>query len=711
MLTHFNAALSGIAGVQPLDHLASLAEVFLSVRGVALVDMGPPFSVLGRSAGARVLSEEALQAAGRAPLTSLPFDETATNLVKGKSLHTAAPFTHVVRLPLMADRAQTAILVFPILPGVEARRLQRVVEVSRRQLAENALLQRYRADLGRYIRMFDQLERTARIGIWEYDLEEHTIFWSDEIYRIHELTPGIRPSFDDALNFYPKAARKRLLEALSEAQETGTVCDITVPFRTATNRSLTVRVIASVQRSPADGRARMAGVFQDVTAQQEATERLWWTANHDTLTNLPNRALFADRFRKALQRRRRTGNNVVLVLVDVNKFKAVNDGLGHAAGDELLRLVARRLQDKVRVHDTVARTGGDEFSILFEDIDRHEDIDAVLKRLSDGLVVRLGWEQSTLDVHLSAGAAIAPQHGETEDELIRAADLALYRMKGEATGSLAIYRPAFGQEERERNQLLSDARIALEEGRIIPYYQPQVDIASGRIVSVEALARWDCGDKVLSAGEFGFALTDHELGAQIGRAVVDRAIAEIASLNAGRADKLALSINASAGELLRASFLERIGQLCHERATDLGPITVEITEDVILDDRGDSLFAQMHEAHANGVQFSLDDFGTGYASLIHISTLPISEVKVDRRFITDITKDKAKQKVIKGIIEVARSLNLRLIVEGVETVAQLEQIVALGGKLAQGHYYSRAVTFAQLTALVDGTPQNLAKAA
>ncbi|MEM8854546.1 MAG: EAL domain-containing protein [Pseudomonadota bacterium] len=237
-----------------------------------------------------------------------------------------------------------------------------------------------------------------------------------------------------------------------------------------------------------------------------------------------------------------------------------------------------------------------------------------------------------------------------------------------------------------------------------------MDIASGRIVSVEALARWVSDHKVLSAGEFGFALTDHELGAQIGRAVVDRAIAEIAALNAGRTDKLALSINASAGELLRASFLERIGQLCNERAADIGPITVEITEDVILDDR-DGLFAQMHAAHANGVQFSLDDFGTGYASLIHISTLPISEVKVDRRFITDITKDEAKQKVIKGIIEVARSLDLRLIVEGVENSAQLEQIVALGGKLAQGHYYSRAVSFAELTALVGGAPQPLAKAA
>ncbi|MEO1105939.1 MAG: bifunctional diguanylate cyclase/phosphodiesterase, partial [Pseudomonadota bacterium] len=357
--------------------------------------------------------------------------------------------------------------------------------------------------------------------------------------------------------------------------------------------------------------------------------------------------------------------------------------------DELLRRVAAQLRDSVRSHDTVARTGGDEFTILIEDLTDRRALDAVFKRIRNALTVRFAWDANTVDVALSAGAAVAPLHGVSERDLTAAADLALYHMKEEQGASLALYEPSFGEAAQERNRVIADARAALIEGKIVPHYQPQVDIASGRVVGVEALARWTREDTILCASEFADALHDHDIGPMIGQAVVERALMEIAALNHGRRDKIALSVNASAGELLRNEFLERVGRLAPDTA-ERGPITIELTEDVILDDpKGVLSEAMRRVGRDSAVSFSLDDFGTGYGSLVHITSLPISEVKVDRRFVAGLETDPQKGKIIKGILDVARSLKVRVVLEGVETREQAEMINALGGRYVQGFYYAR----------------------
>lgn len=699
MLKYFNAALAKLGRTQPFDHLASMAQIVLDAGAVALVDLTPVPTIIGCSTEAERIPEEVLSlAAGIQPIDPQALVGQHQPLL-GAPLPFDPPYRHVVNLKMVGGARQVLCMVFPILPGLSPERVVRFVAVGRRQVAENALTQRYRADLKRYITMFEHIERTAKIGLWEFDPEAQELSWSDELYRIHDRAVGSGITAREAMTYFPEPGRTRLRDTLLETQLTGSPCDVTLPFVSESGRKRTVRVIASLQRAP-NGTERITGVFQDVTAAQEADDRLWWTANHDALTGLPNRALFADRFKKALERRQRTGKTVCLVLVDVDHFKDVNDTLGHAAGDRLLCLVAERLKENVRTNDTVARTGGDEFSVLMEDISSSKALEKVLARLKSALDVRLVWGERTMMVTLSAGAAVAPEHGASEHDLTYAADLALYRMKEEPRSAMALYDPAFGRAQQERNQLLVAAREALETGRIVPYYQPQIDIASGRIVGVEALARWVNEDRVLTAGEFAFALRDHELGTKIGLAVVDRAIAEVAQLNKPRANKITLAINASAGELIRHSFLQRVGMLAQNRDSDAGPITVEINEEVVLDDPNGILSEQMRIANENGVRFSLDDFGTGYASLIHISTLPISELKVDRRFITGLESDVAKQKIIRGIIDVARSLDLRLIVEGVETVEQVRRIIELGGRFAQGFYYSSAVPLEELSAML-----------
>jgi diguanylate cyclase (GGDEF)-like protein len=708
MLRYFHAALSKLSRARPFDVLAETAELSLDAAAVAIVDPNPRPRLIGK--GNHALPPGLVDRACAVPSVDPGALRVSGPPLPGTPLPFPPPFARVVNLPMVCGLRPVQCLVFPVLPGVEPRRILRFVNVGRQHLAEVALTQRYRADLRRYITMFEHMERTAHIGVWELDVETEELFWSDEVFRIHERPIGRTPTLAEALDHYVEPGRTLLADAMRALHASGAPCDLTLDLVTCAGNRRVVRVIASLQRT-SDGSERIAGVFQDVTQQEEANERLWWNANHDALTGLPNRALFSDRFRQALERCRRTGARACLVLVDVDDFKEVNDTLGHAAGDELLCIVARTLRDNVRTSDTVARSGGDEFSILLEDVGDPAVLDGIFARIRAALDVRLVWKERTMRVTMSGGAALAPDHGGTERELTGAADLALYRMKESRDGQLALYDPVIASAAEARARLLAEARQALAEGRFVPWYQPQVDIASGAVVAVEALARWIADDGVREAKAFATALEDHEVGAMIGRAVVDRAIADIARLNAGRCRKVALSVNASEGELLRASFLERIGRLRGDDGGEAGPITVEINEDVILDDVGGRVEGFMREAAQRGVGFSLDDFGRSGASLLEVSTLPISEVKVDRSVVAGLVGDEERQRIIRGMIEAARTLGLRLIIEGVETAEELRCITALGGRIAQGFYYSRAVPIEALPALIDRAEQNIGDAA
>jgi diguanylate cyclase (GGDEF)-like protein len=711
MLKTFNAALSRLWEKRSLDSLADVAEAFLDAA-VMMIVMRPAPVVLGagrRARAAGLVSAEqatALTAMFASGDASRPNDPAAPMPAVPSGL--APPLGDLVGARFETGGRTGALLVFPS-TAVPAGPFAAVAEAAERAFAEVASADRDRAELVRLIQMFDTVERAARIGVWELDVGRETLFWSDEVFRIHAVTNGRAPAPADALAFYPEPGRSRLADAVKRTETTGTPTDLTLPFTTACGERRVVRVIA-IRHIPPEGGLRICGVFQDVTREEEATQRLWWTANHDALTGLPNRALFGDRFRTAMQRRAGTSRELAFLLVDVDRFKLVNDTLGHAAGDELLKLVAAHLRAAVRPGDTVARTGGDEFSILLDDVCHETNLPGLLRRITAALTIRLVWGEQTMIVTMSAGAAIAPVHATAERELVAAADVALYRAKDMSNGSLVTFEPSFGDEMQKRAHLLADVRQALSEGRIVPWYQPQIDVVSGRIVGVEALARWIADDRVRTAADFVSAMSDHEIGARIGAAVVDRAIAEIAALNVPRRSKIALAVNASAGELARARFLEQIGQEA-ARGSGGGPITVEITEDVILEDPDGLLAERLQAASAAGVRFSLDDVGSEDGSLLRVSTLPISEVKIDRRIVAGLRSDPDRQKVVRGIIDVARALDLRVIVEGVETEAEVDDIVALGGRYLQGFYYSRAVPLHELQRLLADEEARLDAAA
>lgn len=701
MLKHFDAAFTSASRVQSLDPLASLAEGFLDVHAVLIVQASPCFAILGASDGANALDEAMMQRARRAPHADLSglFADAVT--VHGTRIEGPPPFGSLLKLPVRSDAVEYATILFPHSGGVELGRLKRFDRAARRHIAEHRLLERYRADLKRFVGLFETIQRTARIGVWEEaGTDEDVLYWSDGVYRIFDL-PANEPPPSRHLDHFPEPGRTELAVSLARTRASGLPTDLTLAFVSAKKQRRMVRVIAHAQPQT-EGAATLHGTAQDVTALSEATEKLWWSANHDALTRLPNRALFSDRFRKALQRCERTKKLLAVMLVDVDDFKQVNDSLGHAAGDELLKRVSETLRTAVRTTDTVARTGGDEFCVLMEDIDTLHSLHSVLDRLSRSLEIRLVWRQSVMVVSLSAGVALAPQHGRSETELLAAADTALYRMKAQSGPALALYEAPEGAETAENERIVKNARAALIAGDIQPYYQPQVDLTSGRVVAVEALARWQVrSGPTLTAAEFADALDDPLVGPQISESVAQQAIAEMAAFNRERETKLALSVNANPDHILSGHFLDAVVSARNAAGPDNVPLTVELAEAQIRDRLHGHMVDQMHRAHERGIGFSLVDCDARLDTILRVRHLPIDEVKTKRAFIRELTRDAGKQDAMEALISLAKSLRMRVVVQGVETAAQAVAIERQGSALGQGYHFSEAVPIAELAGLAD----------
>ncbi|WMS41233.1 EAL domain-containing protein [Acuticoccus sp. MNP-M23] len=704
MLKSLNDALVGSNPQPQFDALAQSAREFLAANAIVIVDA----DILGRPVRARCDRAEGIDPAVLNLARAVPVTEIEA---EGGSEHVAsvpidadAPFGRVLAVRLRLARTTYHCLIFPAGLTLDRELVRNFVAMAERRLAEVTLMRRYRDDLKRYVEMFNQLERAARIGLWDLDLAAREVRISDQIQRILEIPQRNSLSLDDALAFLGGDSRRHVLRAAIRAMKDGDTHTVAFPIVTGEGTKRAVQFGVQLQAGP-DGSPRLAGVLQDVTEQHQATERLWWIANHDPLTELPNRALFSDRLAKALERRVRSGRIVCLLFVDVDKFKVINDTHGHAAGDALLQQVGQGLRANVRVYDTVARIGGDEFAILLDDVQDRAALNSVLARLGNAVELPFEYQSTRMTIALSVGAAIAPDHGDNETSLSAAADLALYRAKAVEGGRICLFENAFRHAAALRGKLLDDARDALALGHIVPYYQPQFDMERGVVTGVEALARWVDRDGERGPDTFAEAMADDQVGSQISRCIIDRALDDMARINRQRTDKLSLSVNVSASQLLKSDILNRLYQR-RESMPDAGPVVLEVAEKALANDPEGRLTALMAEATTRGLAFALDDFGAGYASLVHLTNLPITELKVDRRFVEGVERDRQKAKLIEAIIAIAKSLGLRAVIEGVETKAQADAIAAAGGHSVQGFYYARPLAFEALVRALARTGAN-----
>ncbi|HLY48268.1 MAG TPA: EAL domain-containing protein [Solirubrobacteraceae bacterium] len=450
----------------------------------------------------------------------------------------------------------------------------------------------------------------------------------------------------------------------------------------------------------------VANVLADALARQATEDEIRHRALHDSLTGLPNRVLFLDRLEQALTRLRRGRSLAAVMFLDLDRFKVVNDSLGHHAGDEILTAVAPRLKQALRATDTVARFGGDEFGILLEDISSELAATQTAEKIAAVFARPFVLGTAEHFVTASLGIAIA-RGGERADELVRDADTAMYRAKEGGRARYELFDDELRARAVGRLRMETELRRALERRELWLEYQPVVSLGDESIVSVEALLRWQHPERgLIPPAEFVPVAEETGLIESIGSWVLDEACRQAAHWSAAMPDRLpvAISINLSAVQIANATLPDTVRMAM--RAADLDPATLrlEITESVLIGETA-RLTETLTSLRKLGVQLVLDDFGTGYSALGYLTRLPLDALKIDRAFVAGLGHDPQDTSITEAIIAMARALSLPVICEGVETEMQLAELRRMGCHQVQGYYFSRPVDARAITSmLVHGAP-------
>ena len=443
----------------------------------------------------------------------------------------------------------------------------------------------------------------------------------------------------------------------------------------------------------------------DVTERRVAEEQLAHQALHDPLTNLPNRELFFDRLEHALSRLRRHPAGVAVLFVDLDNFKLVNDSLGHSAGDELLRAISERLQAAMRPSDTVARFGGDEFTILCEEMRGEHDAIAIAERVAETLKTPLQLSGREVFLTTSVGIALSRQAGTDAESLIRDADAAMYMAKERGRSRFEVFDEGMRTRLVERMDTENALRRAIERKELRVFYQPEISLETGFMTGVEALVRWEHPERgLLEPASFIPMAEETGLIVPIGEWVLREACrqAERWRRVAVNGDRFQMSVNLSPRQLAQPDLADVVRDVLDETLTDPASLCLEITESALMDDP-EFAFATLRVLKEIGVRIAIDDFGKGFSSLSHLKQmLPVSELKIDRTFIGGLTVDDCDSAIVAAVMVMATSLGLTAVAEGVETAEQLAELRALGFDMTQGYYFARPQPPEQLEDLIPG---------
>ena len=430
-------------------------------------------------------------------------------------------------------------------------------------------------------------------------------------------------------------------------------------------------------------------VFSDISHIKQAQAQIDFLAHHDPLTRLPNRSLFQDRLDHALALARRTPHSLAVVFIDLDRFKTVNDTLGHPAGDDLLREVSRRMGNVVRANDTLARIGGDEFVLLLEDDATASHAATVARKLIGVMAQPVTIAGHALVVTASIGISVYPNDGEDADTLVRHADRAMYEAKQQGRNHFRFFTKALTEGAFERLVMENQLRGAIFRDELVLHYQPLVDPASAEVLGVEALVRWQHPVWGLVPPDRFIALAE-EMGiiGEIGGWVLDAACHQLVRWDAAGLKIPRVSVNLSMQQIDRDGLVEQVQQTLQRSGLAASRLELEVTESMLMRDPEHSC-GVLNALKALGTQLAMDDFGTGYSSLAYLKRLPLDRLKIDRSFVNDIGADTNDEAIIRAIIALARSLGLETVAEGVETELQADFIRREGANMAQGYYYAR----------------------
>ncbi|OYW44513.1 MAG: hypothetical protein B7Z08_09225 [Sphingomonadales bacterium 32-68-7] len=552
----------------------------------------------------------------------------------------------------------------------------------------------------------------ARLGVWDYDAALDQRDWSGRLREILGIGPDTEPTLELAASIVHPMDRARFLRRLKSIR-LGKLERFEDSFRIcraddSADRWITVNAWRTGKTDSRLGRVIMT--VRDVSEEKTAEDRIRWTARHDALTHLANRSYFHEQLDLAIRAAAADGGTVGLLLLDLDHFKQINDSLGHDAGDKMLSMFAGRLCQVVRANDVVARHGGDEFAIIMPDMPNDQSLGQLSRSIQQRLREPFVHDGRVLDCRVSMGASIFPRHGTTSEELLKNADIALYAAKAAGRSTMSLFEPHMRDDLERRIAMVETARAALRDDRIIPYYQPKIDLRTGAIVGFEALLRWrNARGRIGLPAAIEAAFEDLDVAAAISDRMIERVIPDMRGWLDRGIPFRHVAVNASAAEFRRDNFAERLLEQLSRAGIPPRCFQLEVTETVFLGRGAEYVHRALALLSQRGVQIALDDFGTGYASLRHLKEFPVDLIKIDRSFVHDMALGTGDEAIIRAVINLGQSLGIKVVAEGIESEAQARRLIELECDFGQGFLFSKAVPAARVPALA-GNPRELAKA-
>jgi predicted signal transduction protein with EAL and GGDEF domain len=567
-----------------------------------------------------------------------------------------------------------------------------------------------------------EAQRLARIGNWHWDMTEPLAHWSDEMYRVLGMGPGAcAPHFANFLALLVPEDRDALrvtFDAVS-AKRGSHSFECRIKTLEGEERILSGKISSQV----AGGKVmRLHGTIQDVTERKRAEQEIRRLAHFDSLTGLANRKFFGDHLERTVRRARRNGERIAVMFVDLDRFKRINDTLGHAAGDVLLNEVARRLNLCVRAGDylardgsesspageaakaRIARLGGDEFTVLLDAISHPQDAAKVARRILKEIANPFSLEGGEVVVTASVGISVFPDDASDARALLKNADSAMYRSKELGRNTYQFFAKEMNTETFEKLTMEGELRRALEHGQFELHYQPKLDVRNARVVGVEALVRWRHPKRgMLSPADFIPLAEESGLIVQIGEWVLDAACRQLKDWQGQGLGDVNMAINLASPSLQQPGLVGRVAAVLRQFGVRPEQLTVEATESILLRDAAGTV-STLTQLRDLGVRISIDDFGTGYSSLSYLRRFPIDQLKIDRSFVKEMTENAHDSAICSAIISLGRGLELEVVAEGVETARQAHALTLQGCHLMQGYLFGRPAPAQEITPVLQHHP-------
>ena len=536
-----------------------------------------------------------------------------------------------------------------------------------------------------------EAQRMAKIGSWELDHRSGKMTWSDSLFEIFGISPEkFNVNFDNYKLLLSNKEDTLIDHAYNAHIYSHNNYKMMHKFKNKDGKTKFLQEFIETRFDEHNKPISSVGTIQDITEQKETESRIEHMAHHDTLTGLPNRILFKERFNQAMSLANRNNHQLALIFVDLDRFKIVNDSLGHSVGDSLLREVSKRLETCVRDSDIIGRHGGDEFLVCLTDITDSLTASRVCSEILKKLRHSFELNGHVLGISTSLGVSLFPDNGKDFESLLRKADTAMYYSKEAGRDTYRFFSEEMNADMLHRLKLLNDMRSGIDDNEFYLHYQPQIDIKTGNIIGAEALMRWkNKNRKSISPSVFIPIAEESGLILKLGRLALEKSCEQLSKWRK-QGYELSMSVNISALQLSKLDLVKDITEAAQKFDIPLSLIDLELTESILLND-AEKTILMVKAVKQLGVQLSIDDFGTGYSSLSYLKKLNADKIKIDRSFIEDLPYDKDSVSITRAIIHMSHELGLKVVAEGIENSKQNELLADMGCDTSQGYFFSRPV--------------------